>query len=64
MARCLADDTVALAATRLGVAPADLPEEITELVRGRAGGNPLFAEELITMLCEQGLIRIEVEAQE
>jgi len=58
------DDTVALVATRLSVARADLPEEITELVRGRAGGNPLFAEELITMLCDQGLIRIEVEAQD
>jgi predicted ATPase len=57
-------DTVALATTRLGVAPADLPAEIAELVRARAGGNPLFVEELITMLCDQGLIRIEIEAQD
>jgi class 3 adenylate cyclase/predicted ATPase len=58
------DDIVALVASRLGVAPADLPEEIAELARARAGGNPLFAEELITMLCDQGLIRSEVEAED
>jgi predicted ATPase len=58
------EDTVALVAYRLGVSLADLPDEIARLVRTRAGGNPLFIEELITMLCEQGLIRIEAKQED
>ncbi len=52
------DDTLALAAVRLGVAPADMPEPVAGLVRSRAGGNPLFAEELIVTLHEAGLIQV------
>jgi class 3 adenylate cyclase/tetratricopeptide (TPR) repeat protein len=52
------DDTLALAAGRLGVAAADMPEPVAELVRARAGGNPLFAEELIVTLHEAELIQV------
>jgi predicted ATPase/class 3 adenylate cyclase len=52
------DDTLALAAGRLGVAAADVPEPVADLVRSRAGGNPLFAEELIMTLHEAGLIQV------
>jgi adenylate cyclase len=58
-----ADQTTALAAARLGVAPSDLPAEVGALVRARAGGNPLFAEELITTLRDEGVIRIETAAE-
>jgi tetratricopeptide (TPR) repeat protein len=52
----------ALAAARLEVQPAELPAEVSDLLRTRAGGNPLFAEELIATLREQGLIRIQHDA--
>ncbi|HET9224255.1 MAG TPA: AAA family ATPase, partial [Roseiflexaceae bacterium] len=52
------DDTLALAAARIGVAAADMPVPVVDLVRARAGGNPLFAEELIVTLHEAGLIQV------
>jgi predicted ATPase/class 3 adenylate cyclase len=55
-------DIITLAAVRLGVASADLPAEVGELVRTRAGGNPFFAEELVAALRDEGAIRIETVA--
>lgn len=53
------DETVALAATRLGLPAAGLPGEAAQLVRSRAQGNPFFAEELIYTLRDHSLIRVE-----
>jgi class 3 adenylate cyclase/tetratricopeptide (TPR) repeat protein len=57
-----ADEVVALAAARLGLAPDGLPEAVAQLARQRAGGNPFFAEELIIALRDRGLIAIEPAA--
>jgi predicted ATPase/class 3 adenylate cyclase len=54
-----AEETLALAAANLGVAPAELPPALVNLVQERAGGNPFFAEELIYTLRDKGLITIE-----
>jgi predicted ATPase len=56
-----ADQTVSVAAARLGLAPAELPEQVAQLVRERAGGNPFFAEELVAALRDEGLIQIEAD---
>ena len=53
------DETLTLAALRLGLAGDGLPEAVAELVRTRAGGNPFFAEELVYALRDNGLIAIE-----
>jgi predicted ATPase len=53
-----ADDILALAGRRLGVAAADVPGPVADLVRARASGNPLFVEELIITLYEAGLIQV------
>ena len=53
------DDTVALAAQRLGLPPGSLPEAVAALVRERSSGNPFFAEELAYALRDQRFIRIE-----
>ncbi|RMF33081.1 MAG: tetratricopeptide repeat protein, partial [Chloroflexi bacterium] len=58
------DETLALAAARLGVTVEGLPEEVARLVRARAGGNPFFAEELVYALRDGGLIAIEEVAGE
>lgn len=50
-------DALALACERLGVEA--LPELVVRLVRERAGGHPLFTEELVLALRDQGMIRIE-----
>jgi predicted ATPase/class 3 adenylate cyclase len=55
------DETLALAAIRLGVGAGDLPEPVAELVRTRAGGNPFFAEELVYALRDNGLITVETD---
>jgi len=55
------EETVALAAARLGVADGGLPETIANLVRERAGGNPFFAGELVYALRDNGLITVETE---
>lgn len=55
----LADsDVVALAAARLGVGPDALPPEAGALLRRRAGGNPLFGEELAAAMRDQGLLAV------
>ncbi len=50
------DETVALAAARLGVAAGGLPLAVTDLIRARADGNPFFAEELAYFLRDNGLV--------
>ena len=56
------EETVALAASRLGVTEADLPQAIAQLVRTRSGGNPFFAEELINTLRDSNILTITFEA--
>ena len=46
-----------LVRTRLGVAA--VPEALLRQLSERAGGNPLFGEELLSFLTEQGALRIE-----
>ncbi len=46
-----------LMVTRLGVD--DLPEALIGQVTERAGGNPLFGEEILNFLIQQGALRIE-----
>ncbi|MBN1483975.1 MAG: tetratricopeptide repeat protein [Chloroflexia bacterium] len=58
------EQTVALAAGRLGLQPRDLPAAVADLVRERAGGNPFFAEELAYTLRDQGLLQIEDDPRE
>ncbi len=53
------DETVALAAARLGLESSDLPEAVVALLTERAEGNPFFAVELIGALRDQGLLAIE-----
>lgn len=52
-----ADDIVMLAQTRLGVET--LPDALVRQVTERAGGNPLFGEEILSFLMQEGGIRIE-----
>jgi len=52
-------DTVKLAAARLGVDAATMPESVVALVQARSGGNPFFVEELVATLRERGMIRLE-----
>nr|WP_256415887.1 adenylate/guanylate cyclase domain-containing protein [Ruegeria sp. HKCCD8929] len=51
------DDIAHMAQTRLGVdlLPDDLKRQLTE----RAGGNPLFGEEILSFLLDQGALRID-----
>jgi predicted ATPase/class 3 adenylate cyclase len=56
------EETLMLAAIRLGLTDDSLPEPVTELVHTRAGGNPFFAEELVYALRDSDLIRIETKA--
>lgn len=60
----LPDETLLLAATRLGVTAGGLPAAVAELVRTRAGGNPFFAGELVYALRDGGLIAVETEGGE
>jgi class 3 adenylate cyclase/tetratricopeptide (TPR) repeat protein len=53
------DETVVLAAARLGLTPEALPAEVADLVRERAGGNPFFAEELAHALHDSGVLLIK-----
>jgi class 3 adenylate cyclase/predicted ATPase len=52
------EETLMLAATKLGLTSDELPEQIAELVRTRAGGNPFFAEELVYALRDNDLITL------
>ena len=51
-----ASDMTRLAQTRLGIE--DLPDALIQQVIDRAGGNPLYAEEILSFLIEQGTLRI------
>lgn len=54
-------ETLALAAARMGVTVQELPKAVAELIQTRAGGNPFFAEELVYALRDSGLIIVETE---
>lgn len=51
------DDFAHLAQTRLGVA--DLPQGLAAQLTERAGGNPLFGEEILGFLQDQGALRVQ-----
>jgi len=51
-----ASDMQRLARTRLGLR--ELPDTLIQQVTDRAGGNPLYAEEILSFLIEQGTLRI------
>ncbi|MFC1975409.1 adenylate/guanylate cyclase domain-containing protein, partial [Chloroflexota bacterium] len=53
------EETLTVAAARVGLTGNELPEAITELMRRRAGGNPFFAEELIHALLDNGFIYLK-----
>ncbi|WP_160175174.1 ATP-binding protein [Ruegeria halocynthiae] len=50
-------DIANLAQNRLGVT--DLPGGLAEQLTERAGGNPLFGEEILSFLLDQGVLRID-----
>lgn len=52
-----ADDIRDMAQTRLGVDA--LPDALVRQVTERAGGNPLFGEEILSFLIQQGALRID-----
>ncbi len=52
-----AEDITHLAEYRLGVAA--LPDGLAEQLSERAGGNPLFGEEILSFLLDQGALRID-----
>jgi class 3 adenylate cyclase/predicted ATPase len=56
------EETLTLAAAKLGLTSDELPEQVAELVRTRAGGNPFFAEELVYALRDNDLITLKTEA--
>ncbi len=55
------EETLTLAASRLGLTDGELPKAVAELVRRRAGGNPFFAEELVYALRDTGLVTVKAE---
>lgn len=55
------EETLALAAAKLGIIDDGLPETVAELIQERAGGNPFFAEELAYTLRDNGLITLKTE---
>lgn len=57
LAPLAATDVVRVATTRLGVER--LPEALIGQITERAGGNPLFSEEILDFLVEQGALRVE-----
>jgi class 3 adenylate cyclase len=50
-------DFRALAESRLGVG--NLPDGLVRQITDRAGGNPLFGEEILSFLTDQGALRVE-----
>ncbi len=56
------EELVTLAAARLGVAEADLPATVAQLIQTRTGGNPFFAEEIINALRDSEIITVTQEA--
>ncbi|MBU0596091.1 AAA family ATPase, partial [Candidatus Bipolaricaulota bacterium] len=53
------DDTLELAAVRLGLTATALPEAVVGLLADRAEGNPFYATELIGALLDQGLLAMD-----
>ncbi len=53
-----AEETVRLAADRIGLAAERLPEQLVSLLAERAEGHPFFAVELIGALRDEGLLRV------
>jgi len=53
------EETVRLAATRLGLDASALPEDVAALVADRSDGNPFFTVELLGSLRDQGLLVVE-----
>ncbi|MEM7539347.1 MAG: adenylate/guanylate cyclase domain-containing protein, partial [Chloroflexota bacterium] len=53
------DEIVHLVETRLALPVGTLPPELADLVKKRAEGNPFFAEELVFMLRDQGILTVE-----
>lgn len=53
------EETIALAAARLGLTPSAMPDELAALLAERAGGNPFFAVELVGALRDQGLVVVD-----
>ncbi len=51
------DDIAYLAQTRLGVDT--LPDALLNQLTERAGGNPLFGEEILSFLLDQGALRVD-----
>ncbi|WP_170520134.1 ATP-binding protein [Ruegeria atlantica] len=51
------EDLATLAQNRLGVDA--LPDGLAEQLADRAGGNPLFGEEILGFLLDQGVLRVE-----
>jgi len=51
------EDFADLAQSRLGVT--ELPDGLAEQLTDRAGGNPLFGEEILSFLLDQGSLRVE-----
>ncbi|MCB0172011.1 MAG: tetratricopeptide repeat protein [Anaerolineae bacterium] len=53
------DEIRHLAAARLGVSLDHVPAALTDLICQRAGGNPFYAEEVIHLLQDQAIIRLD-----
>ncbi|WP_162789178.1 MULTISPECIES: ATP-binding protein [Sphingomonas] len=53
-------DISQVARSRLGVS--DLPEPLIRQIVERAGGNPLFSEEILSFLLDQGAVRVSAGA--
>ncbi len=51
------EDVTDLAQSRLGVT--ELPDGLAEQLTDRSGGNPLFGEEILSFLLDQGSLRVE-----
>ncbi len=54
---------VRVAEARLGVPPGSLPQAVAALVRRLAGGNPLYAGELVANLREREVLHVEAVPQ-
>ncbi|GAB4500344.1 MAG: adenylate/guanylate cyclase domain-containing protein [Anaerolineales bacterium] len=57
------EEIIELIMRRLSVHPGGLPESIGKLIQQRAGGNPLFALELVYTLRDQNVLHIETNPQ-
>lgn len=54
------NEVATLIRSRLGVD--DLPGDLTAQVADRAGGNPLFGEEILSLMLQQGALQVEGRA--